>query len=125
MIDLHDTWIPQILAHAELVAEEGVLRRAWLEGKRTETSVIDFDELLEQVLGDSDAEQMLDRARIEHSDKKLVAHIEAFITTLLALDKKFKVSPPAEVILNSGEWNSARVAAKELLKYADAGGYTF
>ena len=94
MIDLETVWIPQIIRYARLIAEQETLRRSWMEGDRSQTSVTGFDELIEQVFEDLDAETLVEEAQLTQDlPPELIVLISGFLGTLSAFDKIRDVRP--------------------------------
>ncbi len=62
---------------------------------------------------------MLKRASVEVADKELLARLESFIGSLLAVERQHDDASTSEAVLNSGEWEKATRAANNLLSYAN------
>jgi hypothetical protein len=122
MIDLQKVWLPQLLAHAQLVADTDLLREAWVNKDFSRTSVVDLSELFEQVFGDSASEEMLQRAKTELGDQQFLRSAERFLSSLLQLEEMYGGADP-QTALGSKEWGTAREAADELVREAAAVGY--
>jgi hypothetical protein len=127
MIDLRDVWLPQIIAYAEFIEEDGAVRAAWIDGDRSQTSVTDFDELMEQVFGDADAKEQLKLAVVEFGDDAmLVMRLAEFIEGLECVDRVVvdtEIDSDPAKILALPEWLSLRDRSRQLRVYAELHGY--
>jgi hypothetical protein len=50
------TWFSQIVGYGHFIADTSGVRRAWVDGDCSQTSVSDFDELYEQIFDDLDSD---------------------------------------------------------------------
>ena len=115
----YDVWIDGIVSTCQLISDEEVFRKAWLENDKSITSIINYDELYEQIFDDldSDAYERLLPSMEKLSDNKRKL-ISRFLCSLREFDKEteqdeqFK-SP--DTLLGSVEWNKVRVAAMNVV----------
>lgn len=118
MIDFK-TWLPQIVGYCELVVDDMMLRRAWIEHDFTETSVTDFDELYEQVFDDLDAGHFAANLHTHlPNSERMATTIAEFIETLQEMDQVRTESSAlrnASSLLNSGQWQLVRKSAFSVL----------
>lgn len=116
MIDFHTVWLPQILGYAKLVADENVLRRAWLAHNLDETSVVSPDELIEQVFGDLDAVAIAEAATAELVGRLgLASEVKDFLRYLQAWDAARGGVPIGPELFSTPEWLRLRAQAAELV----------
>jgi len=126
MIDFRKAWLPQLVGYAELVADESMLAKAWLEGDRSQTSVIDYTEFFEQVLGDMHAEEVRNSlARHLSGNFHLQRAVDGFICAISQTENWVNEQPSrptANEVLKSQQWNASQERAVEVLVHArDAG----
>lgn len=118
MIDIKAVWLPAMERYAALIADDGVLRRSWLDGDRTETSIIDFSELIVQIFEDLDAESMRVRARAEIDDQEYLGLLDRFLSSLTAAEKAFSNGWSSAEVLASEEWKAAQSAGEAFRQHA-------
>ena len=137
MIDLFRTWLPQIIGYAQDL-HDGTLEKAWEEGDRSRTSVYYSGELVEQVYGDLDADNMMEAARQGlAAHPELVSALDGFLCTLKRLDEWIEAhvdtktwgegqNIPSSVssIFKSQEWVEAHSAAAKLVSVAGPVGFS-
>ena len=128
MIDFRKEWLPQIIGYAELVSDEDVIRKSWLDGDRSRTSVISPDELFVQFFESLEAEAYKGILH-QHlpNDQRLCEAITRFIDAMSELDAEATAASPfpdPQVVLDSRTWKLAREAAGGLTKEADLAGYS-
>ena len=123
MIDFSD-WLRQIIGYCKIIAEDRIIRRSWIEGERSETSVTDYDELIEQIFDDLDADEM---ARSSHelssSQEKVLGAVRDFLGTLNEFNDRVEageISNNPEVILASRGWKAVQGKAARVLSEASA-----
>ena len=131
MIDLFCIWLPQIVGYAEAM-QDGTLEKSWSEGDRSRTSVYCSDELISQVFGDLDADNMMAEARQSLGmHPKLVDSLSDFLCSLRRLDEWIEahidtgtwgqgeiIPPDVSTIFWSREWGNAQSAAASLVSAA-------
>ena len=126
MIDLRGVWLPQIIGYAQLVSDERILRASWIDGDRSETSVTDFDEMMEQIFG-LDSETQVELARRELSDDpELIELLSSFIEQLRVIDRFVvdgDLNGKPERIFASIKWSKFRNCARQLEDHATRRGY--
>lgn len=137
MIDFFRTWLPQIIGYAEMV-EDGTLQKAWAEGDRSRTSVHYSDELVEQVFGDLNADEMMWEARQQlkphptlaqalelflHSLRRLDAWIEDHVDTAVWREGE-PIPPSVGSIFQSQEWWVAEKDAASVIAAARDAGFS-
>ena len=103
-----ETWLSQIVGYCRLVADTVGLRRAWVDGNHSQSSVTDFDELYEQIFDDLDSDSF-DKELKVHLAKNVAAReaLSAFLEAIrnadMAREGNVKLSSP-ENLLRSTEW---------------------
>lgn len=50
-----EVWIENVVGNARIVGDQEILKRVWIEGDTTITSIMDFDECYMQLISDTDA----------------------------------------------------------------------
>ena len=136
MIDFFRTWLPQIIGYAEMIADEGSLRKAWLRRDLSETSVYYPGELIEQVYGDLDSDNLkLEMAQRLAPHSSLVQAIEQFLHRMVVLDAwadanmdtkawgEGKVPADADYIFRSDEWRKLKEQGVRVVALAHAAGF--
>jgi len=136
MIDFFRTWLPGIIGYAEMISEEGSLRKAWLRRDLSETSVYYPGELIEQVFGDLDADNMkLEMAECLAPHPLLVQAIEQFLHRMVVLDAwadanmdtkawgEGKVLADGDDIFRSDAWSNLREQAVKVVALAHGAGF--
>ena len=117
MIDL-ETWLPQIVTTCELVASSDAFTRTWLEGNRVITSIIDFEELYEQIFGDLDSDACLVKFGKTIDDETCEA-VSVFLASLRVVDAKREADSELRdhpvLLLKSEEWRNASQAARAVI----------
>lgn len=102
----NEVWIEGIAGTADLIAT-GVIDHVWSTKEYGLTSILYYDELYEQVIGDLDSEEILKQfCRSELYTPELKAAASDFIAELMELDRKIvgsKLKAEAD-ILNMPEW---------------------
>lgn len=111
----YDVWIEGISGICELVADKDSMNNAWLAGDDTITSIMDYDELYEQVFDDLDADDF-EKNRLPVEEKSLNRQklISKFLESIRLLDKKIEVDSTLKKplkLLNSSEWSYVRESA--------------
>ncbi len=128
MIDFRNVWLPQIIGYAVLIADDKALRSVWISGDQSLTSVISFDELIEQMFDDLDSEAMWSQHKGELVDRvSLQSSIDAFLRALLEADKPFgrKNCTDHAALLSSPIWLQVRETAELVVKCADEAKLTY
>lgn len=127
MIDLRGVWLPQILGYAELVSHERILRSSWIDGDRSETSITDFDEMIEQIFG-LDCDAQVEFAEQELTDDPDMAKLLGnFIAELKIVDRfvvEGDLNDQPQRIFSSSEWARFRKCAQQLENHAAGCDYT-
>ena len=119
MIDFRQVWLPQILGYAQLIADENVLRRAWLNGEAAETSVTAPDEMIEQVFGDLAAEEMIKEASFHlASAPRLAEALREFLHGMAEWDIEIGDLQPEEELFHKPKWKLLRNKAAQVLNEA-------
>lgn len=112
-------WVNNMASAAKVACDEEALRQAWLHGDLSGTSAFEFDEFVEQVIGDADTENMLPLIHKElGSDPRLSAALVEFVAALTKVDRwvEARAFPPSpDEILRSDAWQKFRSAACELV----------
>lgn len=117
MIDFREVWLPQILRYALLIRDEAVLRRAWVDGRTDETSVVSPEELLMQVFEDLDSQALvLEASRHLPSLPGLVDALKKFLQAMATWDRALSVT--GEGLM--APWADLRASARRLLDEAEA-----
>lgn len=132
MIDFLRVWLPQIIRYAELVVEEDVLRRSWLEFNSNETSVTNPDEMIVQVFDDLDAEELVKEAPSQlEAHPELVAALQAFLDRLMDWNGdesgSWNIRPLPAItpdVFESETWRRLRQEAERLLAAAERAGFS-
>ncbi|MFN7550400.1 MAG: hypothetical protein ACK59M_14860 [Pseudomonadota bacterium] len=112
------TWLPQILAYARFLADSDAVRRAWIDGDLSETSISDFDELYEQIFDDLDSKSFLEglptyipsEAVAQELIRRFLSEIES-IDVARANDQSLAT---AASLVGSHEWSRVAEIAREL-----------
>lgn len=112
------TWLTQIVEYSRFIADTLGVRRAWIEGDHSKTSVTDFDELYEQIFDDLDSDTFEEELDAHLPNDEVARQVlKAFLGELRSIDfvrscdKKLK-SPSA--LLGSDEWSQVVVKARRV-----------
>lgn len=128
-------WLPQIIGYAEMIADETVLRKAWVKGDRSRTSVYYPGELFDQIR--SLTPQEIRGAIRDHlaEDSTLAQALEEFIHRVellwfwaeATLDTKTWGSgcliAHAEQLFTSDQWQKLRELATTVTTLASLAGF--
>ena len=128
------TWLPQIIGYAEMVDEETVLRKAWVKGDRSKTSVYYPGELISQL--DDLTAPVRDDIDARLADcRPLALCIRSFLhsaeTLWFAAEATMDVQSwgegrqiaGAKGIFSSHEWRKLQDHARQLIVLARAAGF--
>jgi hypothetical protein len=103
------TWFSQIVGYARFITDTPSIRRAWVEGDRSQTSVTDFDELYEQIFDDLDSGTFENDLAIHFPDdaaaRQVLASFLREIRTIDALRSSNKELHSPAALLRSEEWS--------------------
>lgn len=126
-------WLPQILSYAEMIDREADLRKAWVKGDRSRTSVHYPGELAEQINGLTRAIRGEIATRFA-DDRPLIEAIEDFLQSVDRLWFSVEATMNVEAwgrgepiagaadIFESREWLMLRDHARQLRVMASAAG---
>ena len=118
MIDF-EYWVDNIVGTCELIESEDALRKVWIEGDHSITSIHYFDELYEQVLGDNHTEELIPVFAPRIADDNAIEALSQYVAALHAVDAQIEGNPvlkdPA-ILLASSEWNTFRQSAKRVVE---------
>lgn len=112
------TWFTQIVGYCHFITDALSVRRAWVEGDHSRTSVSDFEELYEQIFDDLDSdafEQELDTCL--PSDPSSREMLTAFLHELRSIDtlrSQNKTLCSAAELLRSNEWERLVEVARRI-----------
>lgn len=122
------SWLSQITGYCRFVTDEVSLRRAWIDGDFTQTSVTDFDELYEQIFDDLDSD-VCEESLIEWFPDDLIVRdsVSAFLNALRDVNQSIDGSNEPlrhEYLLRSSGWHRVVCAAESVVtllggKYRD------
>jgi hypothetical protein len=113
VIHLGDVWVPQMLAYCELIADDHRLLSAFDQKSGTFwTSVTGYDELIEQIFDDLDAEGMLQPLERSDVSSELKSSLETFVRRLSAFDHQ---TDGSKFDIRSVDWRGVRAAAEEVV----------
>lgn len=116
-----DVWLDGILRTATFLANNNLLRRVWIEGDYSVTSITNISEAQEQLFDDLDAENQI----LLHSNKNTLTDIEKdtlkkFIDIFACFDEAVFMKDNGiidhEQILNSNEWAKVSAAAETVVR---------
>jgi hypothetical protein len=114
-----ETWFPQIVGYARLISDGDTLRRSWLHGDRTETSVTDFDELWEQVFDDLDSDTLEKQMVAKINDNNLRDLTTQFLARLRYVESAVRSGSALQEptsLLGSPQWALLETTAAELAR---------
>lgn len=121
MIQFSD-WFRQIVTTCELIASEDALERKWVAHEVGITSIIDFEELYEQVFGDLDSEACLKKfGGIMQAES--ISAVKSLLTALRANDalimNRAELKRPSELFQHE-YWVALKDAAQAVILLSDA-----
>lgn len=113
------TWLSQIVGYCQFIVDESGVRKSWIEGDFSQTSVTGFDELYEQVFDDLDSDDCEKMMISNLSDFPLKAGaVSGFLSELrrinLIIENNEDLQPP-DALLSSSEWRRVVVSAEMVL----------
>ncbi len=102
------TWLSQIVGYCQFVADDFAVRRAWMNGDYSKTSITSFDELYEQIFDDLDSDVLEKDLSIYMSDdsevrEALAAFLEQIRYINTQREHNRELSSTAE-LLASKDW---------------------
>ncbi len=115
MID-RDVWMGQMRDYIRFVADEPLVRRVWMDREQGITSVSDFDELVEQVFDDLDADSLASQMLANNGEESQV--IAAFLDAMRRASDAHPIVRPedAAAFLESQEWRALNSVARSALE---------
>jgi hypothetical protein len=120
MIDLVNVWLPQILSYAVAISES-IFEKAWMGDVTVKTSVTTFPELIEQIFGDLDSDNMM-RVMTDAFGNvdELVESVSLFLESLTqTYDYWIEKGEPLSVeIIQSTSWRRVVESAISLTKHS-------
>lgn len=112
------TWLSQIVGYCHLVADSLGVRRAWVNGDCSLTSVSSFDELYEQIFDDLDSDAMeQELSDYLPNDPEARTEIAAFLQAIRAINAQLGHDQRLNStvgLLNSTEWGRLIEAARRV-----------
>jgi hypothetical protein len=113
-------WLPQILGYCNLILDDATLRGAWVNADRSRTSVVDFDELYEQLFDDLASQAVLgEMGNLLPGEPTKQMVLSRFLGAILDVDVEVSRRPElkdAEALLRSDSWERVRDAARSVLR---------
>lgn len=114
------TWLTQIVEYGRFIADSLGVRRAWVEGDLSRTSVTDFDELYEQVFDDLDSDTFEEELGVHlPTDDAARQVLKEFLGELRFIDsvrsRDGKLRSPA-TLLGSDEWSRLVETARRVAR---------
>jgi hypothetical protein len=119
MIELA-TWLSGIGRMSEFIGDDISLRRVWVRGDSSITSIVSYDELYEQLFDDLDSDAF--EAELErHLPRDLDARvaINSFLDAIRKFDKIEATDPNMQsptYLLSSSAWKDVQDAARRVLQ---------
>jgi len=114
-----DVFLEGILGAAELVSDKVTLKAVWLGGDRKKTSMVNFDEMYEQLFGDLYLDDYLeDITSPSYMTLGQSQAVRAFIEQIHVInDRYFKLPNPQNLneIIETTEWEAFSVTASRVL----------
>jgi hypothetical protein len=127
MIDINKTWIPQIIAYAEIVSDHDLIYKCWVSDECDSTSVTSMDELYEQIFDDLDSDNLLESAkRGSAAPSDVLEAITGFLDSIKKLDEDEASddwSGIPERLLASASWQRVVDSAERLLSVSASTDY--
>jgi hypothetical protein len=126
MIDF-DSWFENIVSTANLIASPHALNQVWIQGDKNVTSAYDFNELLEQLLGDLHLQE--ETHRFHHQLRQIDAFepITEFAQQLLGLERlvsnDLRLQDPQNLLTSPG-WVQLKNLAQNITQLPAAKVYT-
>jgi len=127
-----DVWTDGILSYCELIVHDTALKKTWVDHDRSITSVVDFDELIEQIFGDLDADnlevEMLRGIAKTYGATDLSEALRIFLAAMREADKTRGSVPrllDATYLLQSTTWGAVIAAAQKAIETSKRSGLAF
>jgi hypothetical protein len=117
-VNYFDYWFDGIVGTSELIADDEALRRTWVSGDHSITSIHYYDELFEQLAGDLHLDESLTKYADVLKGFDALDDLQRFATALHTLDAQIEANPDLQnpaMLLGSSEWKNFQVAAKRVL----------
>jgi hypothetical protein len=113
------TWLSQIIGYCQFIVDELGIRKSWVDGDFSQTSVTGFDELYEQVFDDLDSDACEKMMISNLSEFPLKADaVSRFLSEMrrinLIIESNEGLQSP-DVLLSSSEWRRVVVSAEMVL----------
>jgi hypothetical protein len=116
----NDVWIGQIGRYAVLLADRDIMRKVWVDKDRSITSVLNFDELFEQVFDDLDSDSFALRLpELFPGDVQAETCARNFLQAIHAVDAeitKNKALDDPALLLESEIWAKLELASNKVLE---------
>jgi hypothetical protein len=116
MINYLETWLPQIIGYAELISGDD-LWKVWVDKKEGVTSVTDFNELYEQIIGDLDSENLMKESeKMLPDNPRLRLALRTFMLRFDEVDKEFNSNKLSlKELLSSASWSDLKKVSCEII----------
>jgi hypothetical protein len=113
------TWLRQIGRTCRFLADEKKLQDAWVHGDTSGTSIVDFDELYEQLFDDLDSDAFQEGLKqYLPYDSATESALNSFLDSVRKVDSAMSANPELKdttTLLNSVEWRQVEGAAKKII----------
>lgn len=112
-----DYWMENVRSTSKLIADPTVFKRVWVQREPNVTSVLNVDELLEQLLGDLQLEENVTRFANELRAHGVFEPFSSLTKALVDLEKAILLDPQLrnpEKLLSSQSWETLKLAAEQV-----------
>jgi hypothetical protein len=117
MIEL-DVWVDGICSTAELVAEEGLFEKVWLKGDKSITSILEPEELFEQIFEGLDADNFENskefNLQLDSYQKQKISNFLAKLRELEEYVNLNDLNDDPSIVLKCKVWIELRAIASSL-----------
>lgn len=112
-------WIEGIIGSASIISDKATLERVWVEGDKSITSMVSFDEAYVQLFDDLDADGYID---VHTNDASLSAEQRSAVREYIKAFKEFDDRPyvvkgqhKVQALLASPSWERVMQKAQRLV----------
>jgi hypothetical protein len=113
-----EIWLDQVIGYCEFICHKQALRRAWIEGDRTITSIYAYDELYEQLIGDMDLDSLVEQFAPKIANEEAIQTLRAFSKAIHRLDTQIDSHSKLQSsrhLLDSNAWAAFSTSASQVM----------
>lgn len=85
-----DNWLSQIFGYCEFLVDSNGVKKSWILGDYSDTSITGFDELYEQIFDDLASDEMENTLDINISDAAARKSLSDFLAAVRSIDESIQ-----------------------------------